>query len=524
MAGRDEILMKRRDWALIIPVSGVLCILGSFGWAAMRRYFEPGSIALGTLGLLLFLAGFIRAEAANLKYYFQAALYTVFVIGFCVCLFMLIRRHDVQLDLSAQKRHTLAESTRNFLGVLKKDVEVVVFDVTREPYLLVDKLAEETPRLSWSIHDPRSDPEFTRSFGGTVPEGTIFIEHGEKRKRISVDEISESALVSGIVEVTRDQDVNIYFLEGHGELAFDLPKGDRPEEVPSLSAFKNFLASRAMNVASFNLAEQGYIPEDATLLVLAGPTRDLLDVERRAIETYLLGGGSLLVMVDLPQTSVSVDYSNLDSILRRRGIVDDEKVIADYRGEKTQGNPFMIPLVTYNAQHPIGEPMVRAAAEIQLPLVRGFARAKPAPRDFAIQPIVESSPESWTQSFTEVFVAQAQPQLKPPTSDAMAPQAIGWAVEGQGERGERLVVFGSSLLVMDGYVNVYDTAARLMLNSVNWLVKQDDLVSVPPKIIPGTPLVLTNAELQLILILIVMAFPMALLFGGTVYARLLRRN
>lgn len=516
--------MRRRDWALVIPVSGVLCILGSFAWAALRRYFEPGSIALGVLGLLLFLAGFIRAEAANLKYYFQTALYTAFVIGICVCVFLLVRRHDVRMDLSAQKRHTLAETTENYLGVLKKDVEIVVFDVTREPYRLVDRLTQETPRVTWSIHNPRSDPEFTRQFGGVVPEGTVFIQHGEKQKRISVDEISESALVSGIVEVTREEDVNIYFLEGHGELAFELPKGAKPEEIPSLSAFKNFLATRAMNVASFNLAEQGYIPEDASLLVLAGPARDLLDVERRAIETYLREGGSLLAMVDLPQTSVSVDYSNLDSILRRRGIADDELVIADYRGQKTQGNPFMVPLVTYNAQHPIGEPMVRAAAEIQLPLVRAFTPIEPAPREFRISPIVESSPESWTQSFTEVFVARNQPQLKPPTEDKMKPQAIGWAIERQGEGGERIVVYGSSLLVMDGYVNVYDTAARLMLNSVNWLVKQDDLVSVPPKIIPGTPLVLTNAELQLILIVIVMAFPMTLLFGGTVYARLLRRN
>jgi hypothetical protein len=307
-------------------------------------------------------------------------------------------------------------------------------------------------------------------------------------------------------------------------LVLDLPRGANPDEIPSASAFKNFLATRAMSVDVLNLAEKGFIPEDASLLIIAGPSRDLLDVERRVIEEYLAGGGSLLVTVDLPQTSVSVDYSNLDSILRRRGLADDERVIADYRGEKTQGNPFMIPLMTYNPQHAIGKPMKRAAAEIQLPLVRALTRIDPPSRQYHLAPIVESSEEAWTQSFAEVFVTQGDPELKPPTRDELQPQAIGWAIAGGPSGRERVVVYGSSLLLMNGYVNVYDTAARLMLNSVNWLVKQDDPVSVPEKIIPGTPLILTNAELQLILILIVMAFPMALLFGGTVYARILGRN
>jgi hypothetical protein len=509
---------------MVIPVAGVFCLLGAFGWAALRRYFEPGSMALAGVGLVLFLLGFVRAELANLRYYVQTGLYTVFVLGICVSAFMLARRHDVRADLSAQQRHTLSESTLSYLGVLKKDVDIYVFDVEREPYKLLDRFAEVTPRVEWTLHNPRRDPEFTRQFDANVAEGSIYIQHGEKRKRIGKVELDESAIISAIVEVTRDREITVYFLEGHGELAFERSENPEAEEIPSLSAFREFLATRAMKVAPLNLADRGYIPEDATLLVLAGPTRDLMTVEAQAIEQYLSEGGHLLVMVDLPQTNVSIDFSNLDGMLRRRGLADDERVIVDFRGQKTEGNPFMIPLATYNAQHPIGRPMTRTGGLIHLPLVRAFQRAEKAPREYTLTPIVESSEEAWTQSFTELFVAQAQPQLKPPTRDAMEPQAIGWAIERADGSGERIVVYGSSLPVMNGYVNIHDTAARLMLNTVNWLVRQDDLVAAPPKIIPGTPLMLTNAELQLILILIVMAFPLSLLFGGTVYTRVIRRS
>lgn len=525
MSASGESGSPRREWSMVIPVAGVFCILGALGWAAARRFFEPGSMALGGLGLLLFLSGFVRAEAANLRHYVQTGLYSFFVIGACVCVFILVRRHDARLDVSAQKRHTLSEASLNYLGVLKKDVEIVVFDVDREPYKLIDRFAEVTPRITWSLHNPRHEPEFTREFDSSVPEGTIYIQHGNKRKRIASIELSEAALTSAVVEVTRERNVKVYFVEGHGELAFDMPKNPDAEPIPSLSAFKEFLATRAIEVETLNLANRGFIPEDATLLILGGPTRDILDVETSAIERYLSRGGRLLLLLDLPQTNVSVSFANLNSILLRRGLANDERVIADYRGQNTQGNPFLIPLVTYNPKHPIGEPMTRTAAEIQLPMVRAFTPAEPAPKAFSVTPVVESSPEAWNQLFTEVFVGRDEPRLQPPTKDKLQAQAIGWAIEGGDSAGrQRIVVYGSSLLVMNGYVNVYDTAARLMLNTVNWLVDQDDLVSVPPRIIPGTPLILTNAELQLILIALGMAFPLALLFGGTMYTRLVRRN
>ena len=68
-----------------------------------------------------------------------------------------------------------------------------------------------------------------------------------------------------------------------------------------------------------------------------------------------------------------------------------------------------------------------------------------------------------------------------------------------------------------------NVGATLMLDAVNWLAEREDLIAVPPPFIAGTPMVLSETELRTEMLLVVMAFPLLLFFGGISYTRL-RRN
>lgn len=529
---RDSGREGRREWLRILPIVGVFLLIGGFAWAIRERYFDPAAIALCGLGFLLFLTAFIRAEAANLKHYVLAGLSAFFVLGICVGVYIFAMRHNPRIDLTQQNIHTLSEATQSYLQLLRKDVEIVVFDVTREPYRLLNLYDAASPHVEWTLHDPRAEPEFTRQFAPTVTDGLIFIRHGEKTKRISVSELDEAAMTSAIIEVTREKRIKVYFMTGHGELEFDPEQPDprnqdAQQAPPSLYAFREFLSSRAMEVEELDLLSRGFIPDDATLVVIAGPRFDLEEVEVRQLERYLSEGGSLLVLFDLPKLNISVSFTQMAQLLRGYGIDDDEQVIVDLRGQRVHNSPFIVPLANYNAEHPISEPMIENAEVIYVPLVRALGRVPQLPPATQVTPIVMSSEESWVEPFVRLFVAQSEPQLTPPPRDNWSPRPIGWAAEQIHDGGEtrtRIVAYGSSDLVRDGYINVQNTAAYLMLNTVNWLTEQEDRVQVPRRVIAGTPLMLTNAELQLILIIVAIAFPMAILAGGVTYAAVIRRT
>ncbi len=506
-------------WRRVWPVAGAICVAGSFALAIHRRFFDSLSIALGVLGLAFFLTIFIKVEFANLKHYVNIGLYGVFIFGIFASIYILAGRHNINFDLTPQKIHTLSDGTTKYLRLLKRDVEIVVFDVEDRSYRsLLDRYSAVTPRVKWSLHDPRKDPAFTRQFDPTVAEKTIYIRHREKKKRISESEFKEGAITNAIVEVTRETPIKIYFLSGHGELAFESPPKGKGE-VASVGAFKNFLASRAMAVEELDLVQRGFVPADATLVAMAGPARDLFPVETRQLEEYLAGGGKFLLFFDLPSTTgESIDFANLRELLHRAGLEDKEEVVVDLQGKRALGHPLKVPVMWFNEQHAITEPLAKASRAIALPLVRRLTALNPAPKDLVVAPLIASSGEAWA----ETFVHLGSREVKAPTS--MEAQVLGWAVESpsadkNARVGMRFAVFGSSELVKDQYITTQNTAAVLMLNTVNWLTEQEDLVSVPPRVVPGTPLILSEGEIRLVLILVVIAFPTIIFFGGISYSR-----
>ena len=513
-----------------VPVAGVICLAGSFAWAIWQTYQErvdPGPIALACLGILLFLSIFVRAELANLKHYLNVSIYSLFVLGICVVLYLLAQSHNPEFDLTSHRKHTLSEATRQYLGLLKKDVEIVVLDVAHQPYEgLLNRIAAITPRVRWSLHDPRREPEIELRFNATVALETIYIVHGDKQKRISLGELSESAITNAIVEVTREQRIKIYFLTGHNELAFAAPPPNARSNDPSLSIFKDFLAERVMEVEQLDLTQRGFVPRDATLVVVAGPKRDLYEAEERLLERYLSEGGKMLVMFDPPSTTRGADFTYLARLIRRRGIDDQDMVVVDSEGDRLLGNFLRVPVQWYNDRHVITKSLSRNAAAIDLPQVRALGRIEPPPRGIVVTPLIRSSPEAWAESFGEIYADPAKVAVHPPDEEDFRAQDLGWAVEGAAgvQSGMRLAVFGTSILVRNGYVESRQTAAVLMLSTVNWLVEQEDLVAIPPRIIAGTPMILSAAQLRRLGILILLALPVPLFFGGVGYTLLIRRS
>lgn len=516
-----SIIFRLLQW--VLPAAGIVFLLASFGWAIQQRQFDPIAKGLGLVGLLLFFTMFIRAEAANLRHYLHAGFYSLCMLGIGVMLYLFTMRYDARFDLTSNKVHSLTDATESYLRLLGKDVEIVVFDTDDVPYRdLLELYSASTPRVKWSIHDPLADPVFTRQFDPIISENVLYIRSGEKKMRLSKGEFNEHAVTNGIVEVTRDQVIKVCFLTGHGELAFNTPPKES-SATPSVGIFKDFLASRVMQVEELDLIKRGFIPKDASLLVIAGPTRDLSPAEANQLEAYLTAGGRLLLLFNLPrQTGASVNYPNLIGVMRRFGLDDKEQVIVDLAGKQTQGHPLKIPVAWFNDKHAITQSMGSTTqGEIVLPLVRFLNPVDPAVKGFKLAPLMATGEEAWAEDFVKLG-----------TSETSAPDAtdrlpLAWAIEADKESpapGVRIAAFGTAEIVQNSYIVSNNTAALLMLNTINWLVAQEDMITVNSRVIPGTPLVLSEGEIQLMLILIVLAFPSLLCFGGIVYVKLIQRR
>ena len=109
--------------------------------------------------------------------------------------------------------------------------------------------------------------------------GTIAIEH---KGRIERDGQGEQELTNAIIKVTSDSQKKIYFVQGHGE--HDTASAD---EQRGYSIINDALGKENFSIAKLVLVQAPTVPEDAAVVIVAGPQSDYLPPEIDALRAYL---------------------------------------------------------------------------------------------------------------------------------------------------------------------------------------------------------------------------------------------
>jgi ABC-type uncharacterized transport system involved in gliding motility auxiliary subunit len=219
------------------------------------------------------------------------------------------------------------------------------------------------------------------------------------------------------------------------------------------------------------LATVGDVPDDADVVVIAGPTRPFLPEEHAALERYLERGGALMVMID-PMAKTDL-YGDLDRWGLRLG---DDYVIDQVQG--LFGRAATPVANQYDSEHPITKDL----REVTLfHLVRSVSVEDRAKDRF--KQIVYTSENSWAERNLE-----AQPEFD--ADDQRGPVAIaaaGFPLVGEAtpdtpvdrEHGARLVLFGDSDFATNEVIDAYRNR-DLFVNSINWLLGDVEAISIRP--------------------------------------------
>ena len=277
------------------------------------------------------------------------------------------------------------------------------------------------------------------------------------------------------------------------------------------------------------LAQKGDVPEDADVVILAGPTRPLLPEEQAALERYLERGGALLVLLD-PRNA-----AGLDADLERWGVALGDDVVVD----RLQGffGRAATPFAAEYAAHPITEGLREVTlfhvARSVVPTEAGRAR---------FTEIVKTSPDSWGEKDLEAFFGEGKAELseadlKGPVSLAVAGKPLvkgadtdpapasphaGVDLEVKEGAGPRLVVVGDSDFAANQLLDNYRNK-DLFVNGVNWLLGDVEAIAVRPNASRPSRVELSTQQLSTIRTLALFVLPEAVAFLG-VYAWWSRRR
>src|SRR5262245_19260304 len=248
-----------------------------FGMPAQDRYAYY--LALGGLAcMLVYMASQWRDIAAffgrrQARYGTLAASSVLIVLGILVAINYIGSRQNKRWDLTAAKQFSLSDQSRNVLAKLDAPLQLMVFTQNTEFQPFQDRLREyeySSKQVTTEYIDPDQKQSVAKQYQ-VQQYGTIVINYKGRTERVTSN--TEQDITNGIIKIVSGQQRKVYFTQGHGE------KDPTSSDREGYNGISEALKRENYAVEKTVLAQQGGVPEDAAMVVIAGPRSDFLAPE-----------------------------------------------------------------------------------------------------------------------------------------------------------------------------------------------------------------------------------------------------
>ena len=424
-------------------------------------------------------------------------------LGILVAANYILSRQNVRWDLTAAQQYSLSDQTRRVLEELEAPISVLVFAREAEFAAYRDRLDEYayiSSQVNVEYVDVDRNPIRARQYE-VQAYGTIVFEYEGRVERTTSN--TEQELTNALIKAVEGEERSVYFVQGHGERD---PEGDGRD---GYRAVNDALGRDNFRVETVVLAQTGEVPSDATVLVVAGPSTDLLPTETDLLRDYLEGGGKLLLMLDPPDTEDDPPQPNLVALAGEWGFELGTDVVVDASGVgQLLGTDASVPVAATYPPHAITDDFNLLTA---FPLARSVRPVAGGVSGRVGEVVVETGARSWAEADLnqlatgEVTLDEDAGDVPGPVPIAAVvaqtidvPEAGNESADGDGDAaGEteaddanedgddpplqaRLAVFGDSDFASNSAVGIQGNR-DLVLNTINWLAQQENLIAIRPR-------------------------------------------
>src|ERR1051326_5615505 len=233
------------------------------------------------------------------KYTAYAGVYIIVIIAVLGAINFLANRYDKSYDATANKQFSLADQTIKVVKGLKNDVTIYYFDEqTRFPAAkdLLERYSTLSPKLHVQYIDPVKKPQQAKA-NGFRRDVNILVDSGSRKEEAKT--LSEEEVTGALIRSLKSGERNVCFVTGSNEHKID--DSDRQ----GYSAVKDALERNNYKTKSVSLLQSGAqpvvppaaggvpaapppaagtmtVPNDCTVLVVAGPQHDYVPPETDA--------------------------------------------------------------------------------------------------------------------------------------------------------------------------------------------------------------------------------------------------
>ncbi|MCX8093703.1 MAG: GldG family protein [Candidatus Goldbacteria bacterium] len=504
----------------ILFISGLSLIL-LFGIVALiKGEFEP-------VTLIGFIAGFVITilyvilDWKNVKAYFtskttkygiNAIVYSLLVISILVVIQIIFTLNTIQIDLTKQKRYSLSDQTIKVLQGLKDTIEAYYFYSVKARNTQIEDTLKQYEKKSGKFKflavDADKNPSIAKKFN-VDRYGIVVLSRKDKGSFEKIDQLTEEGITNGLIRISKETKKKIYFSKGHGEPSLDAPKNEKN----GYSALKEELESYNYEVKDIELFNTDKVPDDCSILFIAGIQSDLFDREIKVLQNYIKRGGKIIISY-----APMVNAPNLTNLLKSIGVVVHNDIVVDKLGTMFGGDVLM-PIISTFDQHEITKGF-RVA--LFFPMCRTFAF-----NDNITGVSSNSLAKTNTTSWGETDLAGIKKGIAKFDSgvDLQSPLIVAGIVNINNETFKpdwdtttkmtqtKVAVLGSAEFINNTFLSASGNK-DFILNTISYLAEEGDMISIRPKDRSFEPVFMSKIAGRMLFLIPTVLLPLIILGIG----------
>lgn len=474
-----------------------------------------------------------KINKRNIKYGSISVALTAIVVAIAVLINLLVGalpsifNTSFRLDLTPNKLYSLGDVSKDILKNLKKDVVIYgLFDDAkiendRDYKELIELLRQydNYPRVEVKYVDPDKNPGFLKDIDSEsikdIKMGDFVVISGNKVRKLSKSDLiqtrfnqqtfsqerigssAEQNFTGAIKYVSSDKTPVLYVTEGHGEENIE----------QGYETFRKYMSMNNYDIKTISLLTEEKVPEDADILMVLSPKKDLLKDEKEKIRDYLEEGGKAIFMFDSLESDP--EFGEFEDLLADYNISLNYDKVKENDGQRhVPDNPYDI-LPVMQPSDIISEPF-----EMIMPKSRSLNILKNKKTHLVISSLLKTSEKAVGEQIDE----SRGEDIPGPLDLAISVSYVNDA------KPTKLLVIGNAYFITDEAVSQYGPYSRngmiFFLTAVNWMQDKSNQIAIAPKMYETNVLAINAVQAKVVGILVIVVLPLIILAAGLlVYLR-----
>ncbi len=483
-----------------------------FDWGALVLYLSVAALFL-----------FLTVQVLQRKRGVHTAVMTAIVLAIVVVVNLIVGQLPTSVrewDMSDRRIYTVSDQTRQYLDGLESPVEIIVFapedkldftvrntsgaQVNISLARFLNSYAAQSGQVSLRYVDPVAHPTAAQEYDAASDTIVVRCPATGKQKVLSFYDLipydatyymyyqqfvatgfdGEGGITSAIDYVTSDSRRKVYQVTGHGEK--DL--GDTA---------RGAIEKLNLDLGSASLLKDG-VPEDCDLLLVNGPSTDLAESELEMLQSYLAGGGQIMVLIggthELPHwTALLAEYG----LQLEYGIITDSQ-----RSYAQMGDGLFVIDPVLSGSSSVTED-IAGSSQAMLMYPSGMTQIDPARESITVTPFMTTSSASY------LYAGEGQDM-------AEGTYVLGAVAEDADSAG-RLIAISAESMVEESLLTYYPSMSNLTLFTKALTDGMEDVsdLTIAAKSLDIAYNAVSNVRLWGLLYVIVI--PLGVLLGGFFY-------